>query len=183
MASQTQWPSPQTQGAAERRGAVVVRLNLGMAANLFVDPTGNEWVVRRRWVHRKLRWRGRGRKSLDLIDGAEVGAAAADIPGLGTVLTVVVILLLAVAAVLFIVPAVIFLVELLIVVALVGLGLLGCVLLGRPWTVEAHQQGADHAFEWKATGWRASGELVRSVGEQLRSTGQTTGGDRVSLAR
>jgi len=152
-----------------------------MAVMHVVDPSGTEWTVRRKWVHRRLRWRGRGR-SLDFMDGADLVDAGADLPVVGVILGVVALVLLAIAAVLFIVPAVIFLVELLIVVAVVGVGLLGRMLFGRPWTVEAHQRHADHAYEWKVQGWRPSRDLVHSIAERLRTTGPPEGGTRSTIA-
>jgi len=146
-----------------------------MAASQVVDPNGNEWTVRRRWVHRRLRWRGGGRPT-GFMDGADLAGLGADLPIVGVVLTVVALVLLAIAMVLFIVPAVIFLVELLLIVAIVAVGLTGRLLFGRPWTVEAQQRGADQAYEWKTSGWHASAALVHEVAEQLRATGQTTGG-------
>lgn len=112
------------------------------------------------------------------MDGADLVGAGADLPVVGVVLLVIALLLLAVAAVLFIVPAVIFLLELLIVAVIVGLGLLGRVLLGRPWTVEA-RRGDTESYEWKVSGWRASTDLVQTVADQLRTTGLPTGGAAV----
>lgn len=104
---------------------------------------------------------------------------AADLPVLGVIFTALAVLLFAIAAVIFVVPALVFVAELLLIVALVGLGLLGRVLLGRPWTVEAREQAADYAYEWKTRGWRASGDLRQSVARQLEATGMPTGGARV----
>lgn len=139
------------------------------------DPQGGEWVVRRKWMHRRLKWRGK-RGAGDLLDGAELAGLAGDLPIVGVFLVAVALVLLAIAAVMFIVPAVIFVVELLIVVLIVGIGLTGRVLFGRPWTVEAKQLATGSAYEWKVTGWRASRNLVATIADQLRTTGQPTGG-------
>jgi hypothetical protein len=152
-----------------------------MAVTRVVDPDDGEWTVRRRWVHRRLRWRGPG-GSFDLMNGADLAGAGADLPVVGLILGLIALFLFAIAAVLFIVPAVIFLVELLIVVTIVGIGVLGRLLFGRPWTVEAHQHDADHTYEWKVRGWRASSELVHSIAEQLHTTGEPAGGTRTTLA-
>jgi hypothetical protein len=114
------------------------------------------------------------------MEGADFVSFGADLPVVGVVLTAIGLLLFAVAAVLFIVPALIFVGELLIILAIVGLGLMGRVLLGRPWTVEAHEDDAGHAYEWKTRGWRASGDLVESVGAQLQATGLPSGGTATS---
>lgn len=149
-----------------------------MASTRTVDPEGNEWVVRRTWVHRKLSWRGK-RGAGDLLDGADLASLGSDLPVVGVILAAIALLLFAVAAVMFIVPAVVFVVELLIIVAIVGLGLLGRVLFGRPWTVEARRPDTDQAYEWKVSGWRSSRDLVTSIADQLRRTGLPTGGTRV----
>jgi len=116
------------------------------------------------------------------MDGASLVDAGADLPIVGVILAALALLLLAVAAVLFIVPAVIFLVELLIVVVIVGAGVLGRVLFGRPWTVQAHEPRTERTFEWKVQGWRASGKLVDSIAEQLRTTGQPAGGTPIAAS-
>jgi hypothetical protein len=121
----------------------------------------------------------KGARSLDLMDGAELASVGGDLPIVGVVLMGIGLLLFAIALLIFIVPALILIAELLLIAALVGIGLAGRVLFGRLWTVEAHQEGDDHAYEWKVAGWRASGELVRSIADQLRGTGLPTGGARV----
>jgi len=128
-----------------------------------VDPHGNEWVVRRKWVHRKLRWRGK--HGADLLDCADLAALGGDLPVVGVILLAIALVLFAVGAVLLIVPALILVGELLIIVAIVGLGLMGRVLFGRPWTVEAQQLDVGPAYEWKVSGWRASQDLVSSIAE------------------
>lgn len=112
------------------------------------------------------------------MDGSELASLGAELPVVGVIFIAVALLLFAIAAVVLIVPALVFIVELLLIASLVGLGLLGRVLLGRPWTVEACEQDADHAYEWKTGGWRASGHLCESVAQQLQATGMPTGGTR-----
>lgn len=152
--------------------------NLRMASTRVTDPHGREWMIRRKWVHRRLRWRGT-RGAGDLLDGADLAALGGDLPIVGVILVAIAVLLVAIAAVLFIVPALLFVGELLIIVAIVGFGVVGRVLFGRPWTVEARRTDDTEAFEWKVSGWRASGDLVRSVSDQLRTTGLATGGSPV----
>lgn len=153
-----------------------MRLNRAMARQRVVDPQGTEWTVRRRWVHRRLRWRGPRRGALDLLDGADLIGSAGDLPVVGIVFLVIGLILIAVFAVLFIIPAVIFLIELLIVLAIVTIGVVGRMLFGRPWTVEARRDGDGAGYEWQTTGWRASNELVHAVAGQLRTTGHAGDG-------
>lgn len=138
--------------------------------------------MRRRWTERRLRWRGSKHiRTRDLIDVGDLATAGAELPGVGVVFAGLALLLFAVAAVVFVLPALILILDLLLIIAIVGLGLAARVVLGRPWTVEA-ARGTDHTYEWKVGGWRASGELVESVAQQIRTTGNPVGGTRVGRA-
>lgn len=113
------------------------------------------------------------------MDGADLALLGEDLPVVGVVVAVIGLLLFGIAAVLFVLPALIFLLELLLILALVGLGLLGRLLFRRPWTIEAIEVGSDQAFEWKVSGWRASGDLLESLANQLQATGLPKGGTKV----
>lgn len=144
-----------------------------MAAKTVVDPAGRTWKVRRRWVHRTPSWRGpKGDRALDLLDGADLAGEGAELPLVGVIMFAIAALLVAVLAVVFVIPALIFVGELALVLAAVGLGVLGRVLFRRPWTVEARVDGTNQGGGWKVTGWRASGDLLNSVAERLGATGQ-----------
>ncbi len=144
-----------------------------MAAKTAVDPSGRTWKIRRRWVHRRVSWRGpKGDRALDVLDGADLAGEGAELPVVGVIMFAIAALLIAVLAVAFVIPALIFVVELALVLVAVGLGVLGRVLFRRPWTVEARVDGTSQGGEWKVTGWRASGDLVNSVAERLGATGQ-----------
>lgn len=137
-----------------------------------VDPEGRTWKVRRRWVHRSVSWRGpKGERAFDLMDGADIAGEAADLPIVGVIMFAISALLIGVLAVVFIIPALIFALELLLVLAVIGLGVLGRVLFRRPWTVEARVEGTRRGREWKVVGWGASTDLMESVAERLRMTG------------
>src|SRR5690349_1348158 len=126
-----------------------------MAVQRVVDPQGTEWTVRRRWVHRRLRWRGPGRDTLGgVFDGGDVLGAAAELPVVGIIFLILALILFAIFAVLFVIPALIFLVELTIVLAIVAIGVVGRLLFGRPWTVEARTADGGPGFAWQAKGWR-----------------------------
>ncbi len=147
-----------------------------MAAKTVVDPSGRTWKVRRRWVQRNASWRGpKDKRALDLLDGADLADAGAELPVLGVMMFAVAALLLAVLAVVFVIPALIFVIELALILLAVGLGVLGRVLFRRPWTVEARVDGTSQGGEWKVTGWRASGDLLSSVAQQLEATGHLPG--------
>lgn len=58
-----------------------------------------------------------------------------------------------------VVPVLLALVDVVGVLLIAGLGLLGRLVLGRPWTIEARAEGSGAVERWKVQGWRAS--LVR----------------------
>lgn len=107
-------------------------------------------------------------------------AHGADIPVVGIVLTGLALLLMAIAAIVVIVPAVVFAVEVLVVIVIVAAGVIGRLLFGRPWTIEARRSdGAAH--EWQVRGWRASQDQMLVVADQLRATGLPAGGMRGAI--
>jgi len=141
-----------------------------MAPRTVIGPHGERWRVRTKWVPRKLRWRGKDRDlPVELMDGAELLSLGDDLPVVGVIAAVIAAVVVAIGLVLFIVPALIFLLELLFVLTLVGLGIAGRILLGRPWTVEARRAGSDEALEWKVRGWRASSAKVDEIADQLEA--------------
>ena len=141
-----------------------------MAPRTIIDPHGERWQVRTKWMPRKLRWKGKDRDlPVELMDGAELLSLGDDLPVVGVIAAVVAGVVVAIGLVLFIVPALIFVLELLFVLALVGLGIAGRILLGRPWTVEARRAGSDEVLEWKVRGWRASGAKVDEIADQLEA--------------
>ena len=90
------------------------------------------------------------------MGGLDVGLAA----GVSDSLLALVVMFAAVAlavVVLILLPYIFFLLELLIVPALV----LYRVALRRPWTVEASSEGERR--RWKVVGWRRSGEVVEAT--------------------
>jgi len=155
---------------------------VAVATRSVVDPKGRRWTVRRRWLRRLPRWRGDRRWPLHLLHGSTMAAEGADLPGVGVVFVVIALALVVVALLMLILPVLAFAAELLVMAALIGLGFLGRTLLRRPWTVEARCEGADHAFEWQVSGWRASTERCESVAQLVEATGEPSGGARVAGA-
>ena len=148
-----------------------------MAVRTVVDPQGRTWRVKRRWLSRSVSWRGPlgPRTGMDLVDGADLVGEGADLPIVGVVFLVVAVVLLVIGGIALLLPALVFAVELLLVLVLVGLGTAAKVLFRRPWTVEARVHGTNQGREWKVVGWRASGELVEQIAERVRSTGKAGG--------
>jgi hypothetical protein len=144
-----------------------------MAAVTVQDPDGNTWRVKRRWVSHTVRWRGPRDAGALTPDGLDFLPFADDLgclPAIGIAVTVIAVVAL---AFFFVLPALVFAVELLVVLAAIALGVLARVLFRRPWTVEARRLDTRTVGRtWQVVGWRASGELVRTVAERVRSTGR-----------
>ena len=141
-----------------------------MTERQVTGPQGERWRVKRKWIPRKVRWRGKDRDLPDgLLDGAELLSVGDELPVVGVIAAVIAALVVGIALVLFVVPALIFLLELVLVLALVCLGAAGRVLLGRPWTVEARRVAGDEVLEWRVRGWRASDAKVGEVADLLEA--------------
>ena len=145
-----------------------------MAARTVVGPDGRTWKVRRKWLTRSVHWRGRWSpgESLQVLDGADLLGAGAELPVIGWVLLGLALVVFAVVGLSLLIPLLLFLGELAFVLLAVVLGLLARVLFRRPWIVEARVAGTNEGRQWKVVGWRASGEQVEAVAERLRSTGR-----------
>ena len=141
-------------------------------------PDGTQWRVRRRWVERSLpdlrhRWRS-NREEIsggDLLEGAwniDFGQAfQGDSPA-----AVIAAIVLLVIVVFVLLPLLGVALELIALVFLLGSGLIGRVLFGRPWIVEATNiEDPDHRVTYAVKGWRRSTEAL----QELRTTIATAG--------
>jgi hypothetical protein len=132
-----------------------------------VGAGGAAWRVRRRWLTvRRPRWRSR---DSDGVDAASDGFDFLDLGDdpislvIGIVLGLVAVLLLGV----FLLPALLFLGELLLLVPLALAGLIGRLLLRRPWTIEASRPGL--SIRTHVGGWSASRAEVQRLAAQVRA--------------
>jgi hypothetical protein len=125
------------------------------------DPSGKRWRVGIRWLPWPLRFRGDARLDPAAVDWLPFELSAG---GGVTLLAIVVgvILLLTVAL-----PVVIFAVEVVVLVVLAVAGLVGRVILRRPWTIVARSD-RDEVRQWRVTGWGAAqaavDDIARSIG-------------------
>ena len=120
------------------------------------DPSGQTWRVTRRWVPWRRRLKGHVR-GLDLIPS-----------GLGDdPLSVLIFLVLLVIALPFVLLAVVAGIELLLVLLLLPFALVGRVLLGSHWTVEA-RRGFTIWWDAPAGDWQASGVRIHEVADDVR---------------
>jgi hypothetical protein len=138
------------------------------------SPDGHRWQVRRRWLDRPLpdlrrRFReyreemDRGDNALDaflaidLADSVWAGVLLAA----GLVLIVFVLLpLLGVAL------------ELILLFALLSSGIVGRVVLRRPWIIEAKDlDDGDRSLTYAVKGWRRSGRAAADVAASIEAAG------------
>lgn len=142
------------------------------------DLHGVTWRVRRRWLPR---YEGRGlrqrlrRRRARAADRRERGDGrwydVLDLPVVDDSLTAFAVSLLVIGAlvllVVFGVPALLALVDLVIVVVATALGVVGRVVFRRPWTVEAVSVTGER-YQARVVGWRGAGEMVDALGQDLR---------------
>ncbi len=133
-----------------------------------VDPSGVRWRVGRQWTPWRVRIRAE-RPDWTSRDGGG-GDWLGPLDDAGAI--VVALGLLVALALLFLVvcPVIVLALELVLVALLVLVGVVGRVVLRRPWTVHAVARGnRDHRHEWHVVGWRASGALIEEAAEALQA--------------
>ncbi len=150
-------------------------------------PSGQEWRVGRRWIGRPMpRWRKLSRRKTSNgearpLDAAEVLFSVPDLGGIDDLGAAIVILGAIVVIAIVVVPLLLFGIELILLGLLVATGILGRVILGRPWLVQASPTNGDaEALHWQVTGWRHSSNLIDEVASSLEAglnpgTGEATG--------
>lgn len=129
------------------------------------DPQGRQWRVRRRWLTiRRPKWHRKDGPDLDVLDVLDLG----DDP---ISLAIGVLLLIGAGALLgiFLLPLVLFLGELLLLVPLAALGILGRLLLRRPWTIEARH--GPTVVRTQVVGWHDSTREIARLASQVRLGG------------
>ena len=136
-------------------------------------PDGREWKVGRQWMPRWVRLRPRRKKKdgsgWDILDASTYSDDLGGIlVGLALVAIVFVVLF-----VLF--PVVAIALELLLLIVLFIAGLFARVALRKPWHVLA--QTGEAAYRWPVKGWRASGERVDEVADQLAAGSMPLGAE------
>ena len=162
---------------------------IGDDFDVKVTTPAGIWAVRRRWAPRSFgqqtirarfldRTRKVRRRTTELADIADPGCLPDIAEG-------IVVVLLIVAVVLFLIfvgiPLLIALGELLFIVVVAVVGVVGRVLLRRPWTVDAvDPAGTRHA--WSIVGWRSSRDARRFIADRIAATGSVPTDAEVSAA-
>ncbi|GAA3531557.1 hypothetical protein GCM10022234_30880 [Aeromicrobium panaciterrae] len=124
-----------------------------------VDPAGETWRVKRRW----LPWRLKRRNPDDVVDVSDA-AGAVDEP-IGLVIVVVVLAVAVLAPVIFVLAF--FVAEFLLLLLLLPLFVvIRGSLLGR-WPIEAFK-GKQLVASESVRGWRASGDRMLEIADGIR---------------
>ena len=137
-----------------------------------MSPDGTRWQVRRRWLDQPLpdvrrRFNEyRRENSSDLLVDAAWGIDFSDSIWASLALAFFVVILVVV-----LLPLIGLALELILVVLLLGSGLVGRLLLRRPWTVEARnldakQQSASYAVK----GWGRSGRAIEEIATAIQAS-------------
>lgn len=157
-----------------------------MAQGIVTAPDGAQWRVRRRWMDRPLpdlrelfqanRKDVSAGNILDSSPNVDFGEAfQGDSPA--AVIAAIVLLILVIFVLL---PLLGVALELIALVFLLGSGLIGRVLLGRPWIVEAVKVGdPEERAAYAVKGWRQSSEALR----QLRTAVSASGDPDIAVGR
>jgi hypothetical protein len=132
-------------------------------------PSGDEWKVGRRWLGRRTRL-PRWRRATDLgIDGFDAASLLDFDSGIAVGIALLVI---GVLALFVLIPLLLFGIELIAVGAVLAAGILGRVLLGRPWTIEARNLQSNVTRTWEVSGWQQSATTIGEISATLAAGGQ-----------
>jgi hypothetical protein len=143
-----------------------------LKASTAISPDGDRWQVRRRWLDRPApkirRSMGEAKEGTALESSFEAfsGAAAESIP-LAIGAAIVVALL-----VFFLLPLIGIALELAILIALLSSGLVGRLLLRRPWTIEAvNLDRPQQSVAFAVKGWRRSRRALDELTTTIPASG------------
>jgi hypothetical protein len=136
-------------------------------------PDGGSWLVRRRWLDRSLpglgkRFRAGRKKGLeeDVVDGlwnVDIDGGWAGIAVAAALLLIVFVLL----------PLLGVALELIALIFVLCSGVVGRVVLGRPWTVEAVERDGRHqSVSFPVKGWRRAGEAATGLAREIAAGGR-----------
>lgn len=143
-----------------------------MGGREVTSPDGARWRVRRRWLDRPLpdlrrRFREyREENSGDILIDASWGVDFGDSVWASLALAFFFVVLIVV-----LLPLIGLALELILVLLLLGSGLVGRLLLRRPWTVEARNLEVEqHSASYAVKGWARSGRAVEEIATAIRAS-------------
>lgn len=166
------------------------RLPPGMAGrDLISSPDGERWLVRRRWSNRPVPniWRRMERNADELEETgvtprfSELGWAAGE-GSQGMMFAFAAIVLFVI-----LIPVLGVALELIVLFAVIWSGLVGRLLLGHPWVVEARNlDDGERSAAYAVKGFRNAGHAVRELSAAVAASGppeRLSGGGRTVLPR
>jgi len=153
------------------------------------SPDGDRWKVRRRWLNRGLpslrkqvREAREERSPIDGFDGFMILDGATSGGWAGPAIAVAVL----VVAIIFL-PLLGIALELIVLAILFASGLIGRVLLGRPWTVEARNlDDGERSLAFGVKGFGAAGDAAEELASTISASGppeRLSAGERTALPR
>jgi hypothetical protein len=132
------------------------------------DPSGRQWVVRRRLIARSPRLGKVTPDGSDWPAAATVGGMSSG--GLGSFLVGLVAVVVVVVAGAFLLSGLLFLIQIVVLLLFLPVSLLLRVLHLQPWVVRASTtSGPRVRHRESVVGWRESGERMREIALRLAS--------------
>jgi hypothetical protein len=130
------------------------------------------WRVRIRWLPRAPRWVGWGfrgrapRRERDATSSSSEGWDFWDVTGIGEgcvddLFVALALFVILVVAWFVVLPALVFALDVLLVIVIAAAAVAARVLLRRPWVLDAESRG--QRYEWLVIGWRASRQAVDRI--------------------
>lgn len=154
------------------------------SARIVTAPDGTQWRVGRRWVTgpaRRLTPRGHLQRLTDREDSSWLAwVEPTDAFGgddlLGGILLVVAAVVVVVLFVFVVIPLAGILLELLLLAFLLGSGIVGRVLLRRPWIIEAVDVAQpERVSAFAVRGWRRSRRALGELAAAIEANGTPAG--------
>jgi|GEM_PF-1266514 len=145
-------------------------------SQIITSPDGDRWQVRRRWLDRPV---PKIRKSLRTTNDelALEGGLEALSAGVGDSIPLAIGVSIAVALLIFfLLPLVGIALEIALLLMLLSSGIVGRVLLRRPWTIEA--VNLDHpqrSAAFAVKGWKQSGRAIDELSKTIPVSGLPSG--------
>lgn len=144
-----------------------------MAGMQVTSPDGAHWRVRRRWLDRPLpdlRKRFREYREENSGDGMLDGFFYIDFAD--SIWAGIAFAVLVALVVFLLLPLIGLALELILLIALLGVGLVARVIFRRPWTVEAVElDKGGRSASYAVKGWRRSGRAVAEIATAVEISG------------
>lgn len=138
----------------------------------MTSPDGDRWQVRRRWLDRpvpKIRRSLRGANDEIALEGGLEALSA----GAGDSIPLAIGVAVGVALLVFILlPLIGVALEIVLLLMLLSSGIVGRVLLRRPWTIEAANLGQpQRSAAFAVKGWRRSSQVIGELSRTIPASG------------